>query len=164
MGGDEGEFSLLDLYYLLHSPPAGTKPEEMSSALNLKLVIILSSLFLPLLATSLARTNLRGKNAIQGLLSFGFLILYHQLLQFGAMMTDNTGVSPAISIWPIFMIMLLASLTLMILQDTRAGMPAERLSLAGTAVLEGIASWFEPKPRRRRRRVIHPSQRRPLSR
>lgn len=165
MGADEQEFSLVNLYSLLDNPPPGTHVQEMSSELNRKLVIILSSLFLPLLATSLARTNLRGKNALQGIISFGFLLVYQQLVQFGGILTDNAGISPAITMWPVFIALVLMSVTLLMVQDSRAGLPMERFMLAGNSLLQGMLSWFEPKPRRRRkRRAVHPPQRRPVPR
>lgn len=165
IGADEQEFSLINLYNLLDTPPPGTQAEEMSSELNRKLVIILSSLFLPILATSFARTNLRGKNVLQGIISFGFLLVYQQLVQFGSILTDNAGISPVITMWPIFIMLVVTSVTLLLVQDSRAGLPMERLMLACNTLLQGVVSWFEPKPRRRRRRRgTHPPQRHSLTR
>ena len=133
-GDDEQEFSLLELYERLDTPPAGTLPAEMVSELNRKLAIILTALFLPLAATLLARSNPRGSNLYQGLFSFGFIILYQQLIQFGSVMIERTGVSPAISIWPVFGVMAAGSLILLGLQDTMTGRPSELPAI----VLQGL--------------------------
>lgn len=164
MGDDEQELSLLSLYRLSGTPPPGTVQQEMSSELNRKLVIILSSLFLPLLATSFARSNLRGRNAFQGITAFGFLIAYQQIVQFGSLLTDHTGASPVLTIWPVFFLLVIAAVSLLVIQDTRSGMPMERMSLMTAKAWRNVRTWFEPAPpRRRRRRVSHP-HRRPLSR
>ena len=65
----------------------------MESELNRKLIIILTSIFLPLLAAVFAQANPRRSNIYQGIISFGIIILYQQLIQFGGIMTDRTGVS-----------------------------------------------------------------------
>ena len=163
MGDDEQEFSLVSLYRTANSPPQGTMPQEMLSELHRKLVIILSSLFLPLLATSFARANMRGRNAFQGLISFGFLIVYQQLVQFGSILTDQTGLSPALTMWPIFIVLVVAALGLLFLQDTRAGAPIERLAIAWSNSIHGVRSWFAPPPPRRPRRPRQ-TQGRPMTR
>jgi lipopolysaccharide export system permease protein len=129
-GDDEQEFSLYGLYERLDTPPPGTTVAEMASELNRKLIIILTSVFLPLLATSLAQSNPRGSNLYQGVFSFGIIILYQQLIQFSGILTDRTGISPAITMWPLFGILAIASVFLVALQDNVAGRPTERMTLA----------------------------------
>ncbi|MFT3671394.1 LptF/LptG family permease [Aestuariivirga sp.] len=153
MGDDEQEYSLLGLYRLADTPPAGTSPAEMISELHRKLVIILSSLFLPLLATAFARTNARGRNAVQGVISFTFLIAYYQVVQFGSILT-NMGLSPALTVWPVFLLLLVAALSLLAVQDLRAGTPVERVVFAINSVMENVVTWFRPAPPRRRRRRL----------
>jgi lipopolysaccharide export LptBFGC system permease protein LptF len=124
-GDDEQEFSLYGLYERLESPPSGTSVAEMESELNRKLIIILTSLFLPLLATFCAQSNPRGSNLHQGILSFGIIILYQQLIQFGSVLTDRTGISPIVTMWPLFGILASASVILIALQDNGVGRPAD---------------------------------------
>ena len=128
-GDDEQEFSINGLYERLDTPPAGTSTAEMMSELNRKLAIILTSLFLPLIATFLAQTNPRGSNLHQGVFTFGLILIYQQLIQFGGVLTDQTGVSPVITIWPWFAILALGSLLLVGLQDSIAGRPGELMPL-----------------------------------
>ena len=129
-GDDEQEFSLYGLYERLDTPPPGTTVAEMGSELNRKLIIILTSLFLPLLATFLAQSNPRGSNLYQGILSFGIIILYQQLIQFSGVLTDRTGISPIITMWPLFGILAAGSLILIALQDNGVGRPTDRMTKA----------------------------------
>jgi lipopolysaccharide export system permease protein len=129
-GDDEQEFSLYGLYERLDTPPPGTTVAEMQSELNRKLIIILTSLFLPLLATFCAQSNPRGSNLYQGVFSFGIIILYQQLIQFGGILTDRTGISPIITMWPLFGILAAGSLLLIALQDNGVGRPADRMTRA----------------------------------
>ena len=129
-GDDEQEFSLHGLYERLDTPPPGTSVAEMGSELNRKLIIILTSLFLPLLAAVFAQANPRGSNLHQGVLSFGIIIIYQQLIQFGGVLTDRTGISSIITMWPVFGILAAGSLILIALQDSGVGRPAERMTRA----------------------------------
>ena len=129
-GDDEQEFSLYGLYERLATPPPGTSVAEMESELNRKLIIILTSLFLPLLATFCAQSNPRGSNLHQGILSFGIVILYQQLIQFGGILTDRTGISPIVTMWPLFGILASASVILIALQDNGVGSPTDRVMRA----------------------------------
>lgn len=129
-GDDEQEFSLYGLYQRLDTPPPGTTVAEMGSELNRKLIIILTSLFLPLLATFFAQSNPRGSNLYQGIFSFGTIILYQQLIQFGGVLTDRTGISPIVTMWPLFGILAAGSLILVALQDNGVGRPTDRMTKA----------------------------------
>ena len=129
-GDDEQEFSLYGLYERLNTPPPGTSVAEMESELSRKLIIILTSVFLPLLATFCAQSNPRGSNLYQGILSFGIIILYQQLIQFGGVLTDRTGISPIITMWPLFGILAAASVILIALQDNGVGSPIDRVMRA----------------------------------
>jgi lipopolysaccharide export system permease protein len=161
-GEDEQELSLVDLYEKAKSPPPGTLESEMSSELNRKLVIILSSLFLPLLATLCAQANTRGRNVVQGVLSFGFMILYQQLIQFGGILTDKAGLSPLLTMWPVFGAMAAGTLFFVFLQDQRAGRPTERIAATWFNFRQTSRAWYSPKPRRQTAKRM--SQRRPISR
>ncbi len=162
IGEDEQELSLVDLYQRASSPPPGTLESEMASELNRKLVIILSSLFLPLLATLCAQANTRGRNVVQGVFSIGFMILYQQLIQFGGLLTDKSGLSPLVTMWPLFGLMVVGTLLLVYLQDRRAGRPSERVAATWFNFRQEFRAWYSPKPRRRAPKRV--SQRRPISR
>ena len=129
-GDDEQEFSLYGLMERLNTPPSGTSVAEMGSELNRKLVVILTSMFLPLLATFLAQSNPRGSNLYQGVFSFGIVILYQQLVQFGGILTDRTGLSPAITMWPLFGVLAASTLLLIALQDHSVGLPIDQMTRA----------------------------------
>jgi lipopolysaccharide export system permease protein len=153
MGEDEQELSLVDLYAKAKTPPSGTMESEMSSEMNRKLVIILSSLFLPLLATLCAQANTRGRNVVQGVVSFGFMLLYQQLIQFGSILTDRSGLSPLVTMWPLFGLMVAGTLLFVFLQDSRAGRPTERIAAAWFSFRQEFRAWLSPKPGRARKRA-----------
>jgi lipopolysaccharide export system permease protein len=162
MGEDEQELSLVDLYAKAKSPPIGTLESEMTSELNRKLVIILSSLFLPLLATLCAQANTRGRNVVQGVVSFGFMLMYQQLIQVGSLLTDKSGLSPLVTMWPVFGLMVAGTLLLVFVQDRRAGRPTERIAAAWFSFRQEFLAWYSPKPRRGEQTRV--SEGRPMSR
>jgi lipopolysaccharide export system permease protein len=163
-GGDEQELSLAGLYVHGNSPPDGTTLSEMASELNRKLVIILSSLFLPLLAAVWAQSNARGRNFIQGIVSLVFIVGYQQLIHFGSLLTERTGLSPALTMWPTFGFLAASSLLLVFMQDNGAGRPSSRMAIAVANTWQELNSnlrkLFTPTPSKRHPR--HPAQRRPV--
>ena len=99
-GDDEQELLLSE--FLTGAVPPGTSAEATAAEFNHKLVIILSSLFMPILGASLAVLNPRRRNVHQVAGVILLLIISHQLVEFGARLVEKTGVSPLIGIWPVF--------------------------------------------------------------
>ena len=162
-GDDEQELSLVALYQNSAAPPPGTFEAEMVSELHRKAVIILSSLFLPLLAALCAQTNLRGRNVFQGIFSLAFMLVYQQLIQFGGLLTDKTGLSPTLTMWPTFGILAAGSLLLVLLQDARSGRPGERMSQVLYRIVSTPRRWFAPPNSRPVNRPVHRPVNRPIN-
>jgi lipopolysaccharide export system permease protein len=108
-GSDEEELSIAELYASAAHPPPGTRPIEMAAQFNQKLIVILTALFLPLLALPMAQSGPRGANPLKGPLAFGIVILFQQLVDFGKVFAIRQDFSPAIALWPIFIVMALGS-------------------------------------------------------
>lgn len=125
-GDDEQELLLPEL---VSAPtPADTTPEAMTAELNRKLVIILSSLFMPLLAASFAVLNPRRRNIYQAAGVVLTIIVYYQLVEFAARLVEKTGVSPWITLWPVFGLFAFGSLYLFHAISQRPGSVDEHVS------------------------------------
>lgn len=126
----------------------------MASELNRKLIIILSSLFMPLLAALCAQSNTRGRNVFQGIFSIAFMILFQQLIQFGGLVTDRLGISPFITMWPVFGLLAFGTILFLVLQDLRAGRPSERIASTLIDAAYGLKAWLSPATRRKPQRQV----------
>lgn len=143
-GDDEQELLLPEL---ISAPtPEDTTPEAMSSELNRKLVIILSTLFMPLLGASLAVLNPRRRNVYQTAGVVLLIALYHQLVEFGAGLVEKTGLSPLVALWPIFFLFCAGSVYLFHAVSHRPGSIDEYLGnlAAGIAAVPGRVFRSQP--------------------
>jgi lipopolysaccharide export system permease protein len=108
-GRDRRELTLTELWAGRSRPMAKPSPAKMNSELQLRLVVIASIPFLPLLAAPLAlsggRTS-RGHGIALGLL---ILIAYHKLLASGDSVASRDMVSPWIGLWLPFVVFSLGS-------------------------------------------------------
>lgn len=103
-GEDEQELLLPELLSTATPLPPDTTPKAMSAEVNRKLVIILSTLFMPVLASCCAVLNPRRRNVYQAAGVLLLIVVYHQLVEFGSRLTEKDGVSPMFSLWPIFLL------------------------------------------------------------
>jgi lipopolysaccharide export system permease protein len=109
-GADEEEFSIAELYHNAEAPPAGTTSAAMKAQLNQKLIVILTALFLPFLAASMAQSGPRGSSPLKAPLAFALVILFQQLIDFGKVAAIRLELSPLIALWPAYVFMCAGSL------------------------------------------------------
>ena len=138
-GDDENELLLPEFFAQEGSLPNATEG-EISGELNRKLVIALSSLFMPMLAASLAVLNPRKKNIYQSILVLLIVIVYHQIVEFGAGLIEKNGVNPAIALWPVFFLFAGISLALFRAVSHRPGTVEDHVS--------ALVGWFTAIPAR----------------
>lgn len=128
-GDDQQELLLPELFTA--AVPADSSPEAMTAELNRKLVIILSSLFMPILAACLAVLNPRRRNVYQVAGVVLVVVVYYQLVEFAARLIEKTGVSPFLTLWPLFALFLCGTLYLFHAISQRPGSVDELLSELG---------------------------------
>ncbi len=97
-GRDEREYTLYELWQLMHTPEQPHYRYHLVSEFNGRLVRLLSIIGLPFLAVSLALGRRRSARYYGIAVGGGTLILYHELLQFGERMV-NRGGEPALMLW-----------------------------------------------------------------
>jgi len=140
-GDDEQELLLPELLSA-RQLPADTTPGAMSAELNRKLVIVLTSLFMPMLAASLAVINPRRKNIYQAPVVLLIIVVYHQYVEFGARLVERNGFHPYIAIWPVFVALGAASLFLFHIVSQRPGTLDEYVSEIGATLAALPARLF----------------------
>ncbi len=131
-GADEEELSLGELYRDMEAPPAGTTPIAMKAQLNQKLIVILTALFLPLLAAPMAQSGPRGANPLKAPLAFALVILFQQIVDFGKVFAIRQELSPALALWPVFAVMCAGSIYAFVKLDRGPFSKARAISAGGT--------------------------------
>lgn len=104
-GKDEEELTVKELVERRTTPPAGVTESAMTVQLNHKLIVILTALILPFLAIAMAQSGPRGAHYLKGPIAFLFVIAYQQLVEFGKVFAISHEISPALALWPTFIIM-----------------------------------------------------------
>jgi len=139
-GDDEQELLLPEL---LTSPvPADSSAEAMTAELNRKLVIILSSLFMPVLAACFAVLNPRRRNVYQAAGVVLLVVIYYQLVEFAARLVEKTGISPFFTLWPVFAVFFGGTLFLYHAISQRPGSVDEFLAEIGGRIFSVPARVF----------------------
>lgn len=98
-GDSSRELTLTELWRALQKPPPTIPRDALVAEFHGRLVRIGTYLFLPLLAFPLGsstRRTRRGTGLATGLV---LVVIYHYLLQFGEDMTQETGISPLLTLW-----------------------------------------------------------------
>ena len=110
IGGDEQEFTLLELFKAFNGPPIGTAANEMTTEFCRKLATIFTGLFLPLLAIAMGSLWRNKHSLTQGLFAIAWPILYFQSLIVGEVLSREDIVSPFLFYGVSYFFMFAASL------------------------------------------------------
>lgn len=144
-GEDEQELLLPELLSSATPLPPDTTAEAMAAEVNRKLVIIFSSLFMPVLAACCAVLNPRRRNVYQAAGVLLLIVIYHQLVEFGARLTEKDGVSPLLTLWPIFLLFGGATLLLLHTISQRPGAADELAAAIGRRLFRRPVRVFRPQ-------------------
>ncbi len=98
-GDDERELNLIELYSRVDSPPRGATRNSMRAELHRRLVYILSMLLLPFLALPFAVGHSRSPRAYRIGIALVVIILFHEVIEQGALATRSSGLSPWLTLW-----------------------------------------------------------------
>lgn len=98
-GIDHRELSLLELIKFQDKPPEKTSVTEMRGEFHKRVVTVLSIMILPILAVPFAIGRRRGHRAYRFALAVILLVVYHEILEQGALAVFLGKASPWIAIW-----------------------------------------------------------------
>lgn len=102
-GHDEREMTLPELFQRLDSPPKWTSRAMVSAELHKRLINILTILILPLLAIPFAIGRRRGQRSYRFGIALVVLIVFHEIVEQGALAVRQQDWSPFIMQWPPFL-------------------------------------------------------------
>ncbi len=114
-GGDEREATFGEILALLTGPDARSSPlfDDYHAGLHWRLIHPLTFLVMPILAIASGVTGRRRTSSLKPVIGIAILIVYHELLEEWATVVARNGeVSPYISMWGIFAVFTMVSLSL----------------------------------------------------
>lgn len=114
-GGDEREATFDEILALLQSGNAKASPlyDDYRAGLHWRIIHPLTFLVMPILAIATGVTGRRKSSSLKPVIGIAILIVYHELLEEWATVVASKGeLSPYISMWGIFAIFTLVSLSL----------------------------------------------------
>ncbi len=136
-GEDEREMTIPELWASRGRSLPGIRPEEIASELNGRLVRIVSTLVLPLIAVPLAIARRRSLRSYGILAGISILLSYNQILQFGESMADDGKIPSWLGLWVPFLIFLALGLVLSWVKASRV--PRSSGSRPIEALVEAVA-------------------------
>lgn len=118
-GEDERELTLPELWASLGEELDGIDDVEIESEFHGRVVRILSTLTLPLVALPLAIARRRARRSYGMVIGLALLVGYNQILQLGEGLADNGRISSLLGLWVPFMVFAAIGLTLTWAKATR---------------------------------------------
>ncbi len=104
-GIDHRELSLWELFKLRNTPPKKTTKTQMLGELHKRIVTMLSIMILPILAVPFAIGRRRGHRAYRFAVAVVILVVYHEILEQGALAVFLGKASPWLAIWAPFIVL-----------------------------------------------------------
>jgi lipopolysaccharide export system permease protein len=98
-GADERELTLTDLAFWEGMLPQRATQNSMRAELHRRIIYILTTMLLPFLAIPFAVGRPRSPRAYRIAAALVLLIVMHEIIQQGALATENNGISPWITMW-----------------------------------------------------------------
>lgn len=98
-GEDERELTLPEIFEQKDSPPKGATLNSMRSELHVRIAQIVTLLILPMLAVPFAIGRQRSQRGYRFGIALVLVVVFHEIIQQGAVATKVSGTSPWISIW-----------------------------------------------------------------
>ncbi|MEO1252353.1 MAG: LptF/LptG family permease [Pseudomonadota bacterium] len=114
-GGDEAEATFGEIFSLLRQPDAAASPvyNDYRAGFHWRLIHPLTFLVMPILAIAMGVTGRRKASSLKPVIGIAILIVYHELLEEWATVVASRGeISPYISMWGIFAVFTMISLSL----------------------------------------------------
>ena len=152
-GGDEREATFDEILSLLTRPDAKASPlfHDYRAGFHWRIIHPLTFLVMPILAIATGVTGRRRSSTLKPVIGVAILIVYHELLEEWATVVARNGeISPYISMWGIFAVFLMVSLSLYAgsIDQARAARVAAR-GQKQTVRLAGAESTLSRKAQQR---------------
>jgi lipopolysaccharide export system permease protein len=143
-GNDERELTLPELIALQDHPPKGATYNQMRAELHKRFINILTIPILPFLAVPFALGRRRSQRAYRFGLALIIVVVFHEIIEQGAIATRSSGVSPWLTMWLPFGLIAAFSAwrfwsACFVLGPDRLDPYFERMARAGAAVRHAIA-------------------------
>lgn len=103
-GEDERELTLPELWDGLDRPVSGIARSGIAAEFHGRIVRIISTVILPLIAVPLAVARRRAQRSYGFVIGIGILLLMNQSVQFGESLTDDGKISPWLGLWVPFLL------------------------------------------------------------
>jgi len=101
-GEDERELTFPELFRELYHPQTSVPANAVRSELHKRLVVVATTLILPMLALPFALGRRRGHRAYRFAIALTILVAFHEIIEQGALAARMNGVSPWLAIWAPF--------------------------------------------------------------
>lgn len=114
-GGDEREATIDEILYLLQTETPQTSPlyYDYRAGLHWRIIHPLTFFVMPILAVAMGVTGRRRASNIKPVIGVAILIIYHEVLEeWGKVVAGEGIVPPLISMWGVFAVFTLISLSL----------------------------------------------------
>jgi lipopolysaccharide export system permease protein len=112
-GEDERELTLPELWENMGNTLPNMRPEEIAAEFHGRMVRILATLALPLVAVPLAVGRQRAQRSYAIVIGLALLISLNQVLQFGEALADDGKAWPSLALWlPLLLFLILGGLLL----------------------------------------------------
>jgi lipopolysaccharide export system permease protein len=98
-GYDHRELTLPELFRYLNNPPPNTTVDKMRAELHSRLLRLFMLPVLPILAVPFAIGSRRSLPSVRYAVAFVLLIAFHQIVDQGAFLTSEYGISPWLTQW-----------------------------------------------------------------
>jgi lipopolysaccharide export system permease protein len=140
-GEDERELTVPELWRALGGPLPGIDAEEIAAEFHGRLVRILATVVLPLVAVPLAIARRRATRSYGIVIGLILLLAFNQIVNFGESLADNGKISPYLGLWGPFLAF--AALGLVLFRRRDRQVPSGRTPVSDMidAAIERIAAW-----------------------
>ena len=148
-GGDPRELTFPELFAASVDPPTYLTPAEISAELNSRLIIIVSTLVLAVLAVAMGVGRGWRQRDLSAFIGLVLLIVYNESLEFGESLVKRDQAPAWLALWVPFL--LLTTATILTYREAAFRLPAGRTSL-GNRLIDRIAAlrqaWLQAARRR----------------
>jgi lipopolysaccharide export system permease protein len=98
-GEHEREYTIPELWVSEGDPEQGIEPQEIAAELHVRLVRVVATLALPLVAAPLAIARRRARRSYGFIIGISLLLLLNQIVQLGKTLADNGDISVWTGMW-----------------------------------------------------------------
>ncbi len=149
-GGDPRELTFPELFAASVDPPSYLTPAEISAELNSRLIIIVSTLVLAVLAVAMGVGRGWRQRDLSAFIGLVLLIVYNESLEFGESLVKRDQAPAWLALWVPFL--LLTTATILAYREAAFRLPAGRTSFSNR-LIDRITAWRQAWLQAARRRA-----------